>query len=325
MWKLLALASLAAAQDVGEPVAFPRVQGMSFTSPFNSGESVDVPAPWDTVILHGVTDDPAAQVDARRRINGVWTQWTNGPVKRFPGGRFWGRVRFRGLVAPGTVQVHVTASGRSEIYSIEAFNSGEVERAGGGTRAARAAERQPVHGREEWGAQLPREAYTPHVPVKLTLHHTAGNTTSTLEQSLREVRFIQDFHQNGRGWNDIGYHYLVDSLGNVFAGRPEDAVGAHVRNGNTGNVGVSMIGYHHPPKDQPVSAATLAAVEKLLRALSLDWRIAPAELRGHRDFGSGTSCPGDLGYAELPGLRSRLSQPPASSINPAAKITRYAP
>lgn len=325
MWKLLALASLALAQDVGEPVVFPHSQGMSFTTPFNSRESLDVPVPWDTVILHGVTDDAAVQVDARRRINGVWTQWTNGPVKRFPGGRFWGKVRFRGITAPGTVQVHVTVSGTSEIYSIEAFNSGAVEAPGASTRSKPLPARGPVHGREEWGALPPKEAYTPHLPVKLTLHHTAGNSTATLEESLKEVRFIQDFHQNGRGWNDIGYHFLVDSLGNVFAGRPEDVVGAHVKNGNSGNVGVSMIGYHHAPRSQPVSAASLAAVEKLLRALSLDWQIAPAELRGHRDFGLGTSCPGDLGYAELPGLRQRLSQPPASAINPAAKITRYAP
>jgi hypothetical protein len=325
MWKLLALASVALAQDVGEPVTFPRLQSLSFTSPFNTGESLDVSVPWDTVILHGVSGDPAVQIDARRRINGVWTQWTTGPVKLFPGGRFWGRVRFRGITAPGTVQVHVTATGRSEIYSVETFNSAEVERPGPAALQEEPAPRPPVHGRQEWGALPPKADYSTHTAVKLTLHHTAGRNTATLEESLNEVRFIQDFHQNGRGWIDIGYHYLVDSRGNVFAGRPEEAVGAHVKNANTGNLGISMMGYHHAPKDEPVSAATLAALDKLLRGLSLDHQIPAAELRGHRDFSQPTSCPGDLGHAELPGLRQRLSQPPPSVINPAAKITRYTP
>lgn len=325
MWKLLALASSLAAQDVGAPVVFPRVQAFTFSAPFNSGESIDVAEPWNTVILNGVTDDPSIQVDARRRLNGAWTPWTSGLVRRYPGGRFWARVRFRGLTAPGTVQVHVTASGRSEIYSVEAFDSSDVESSGPSRRSVHVSSRAPVHGRAEWGARPPKEEFTPHRPVRLTLHHTAGRRTATLEESLQEVRFIQDFHQNGRGWNDIGYHFLVDSQGNVFEGRPEGVIGAHVRNANTGNLGVSMIGFHHAPRSEPVTAATLEAVEKLARALSVDYSIPPAELRGHRDFGGGTTCPGDLGYAELPGLRGRLSQPPPSVVSPSARITRYNP
>jgi hypothetical protein len=55
------------------------------------------------------------------------------------------------------------------------------------------------------------------------------------------VRGIQGFHQNGRGWIDIGYHFLIGPEGIIYQGRPENVRGAHATP-NTNKVGICLIG-----------------------------------------------------------------------------------
>lgn len=322
MWKPLALASLltlpAAAQDVGAPVSFSAPGSFDFLSSpggvaFDSGESHALPEAWDSIILQGDSADPGLRFEVRRRLPaGGWSAWKTALIKRHPGGRFWARAHLP-PARPGTVQVRAvggsSAASATAIYSLDAYASTDVE-ARGAVAVATAPARAPVHGREEWGAKPPKEPFSAHVPKRLTFHHTAGRRTSTLQESLDEVRFIQDFHQNGRGWNDIGYHYLIDTAGRVFQGRPENVSGAHVRGGNSGNVGVSLMAYHHEPKLDPLVPEELASLQALLLALSIDYGIPAEELRGHRDFGSGTSCPGDLAYVKREELRETLRKGP---------------
>ena len=33
------------------------------------------------------------------------------------------------------------------------------------------------------------------------------------------MRAIQRHHQDGRGWSDIGYHFIVDGGGHIYQGR----------------------------------------------------------------------------------------------------------
>jgi len=70
--------------------------------------------------------------------------------------------------------------------------------------------------REEWGAEDSKSSYSYHPYFdKLTLHHAACCSADDIEEGKDQVYWIQDFHQNGRGWNDIGYHFLVDRGGNI--------------------------------------------------------------------------------------------------------------
>ena len=41
------------------------------------------------------------------------------------------------------------------------------------------------------------------------------------------VAQIRDWHVNGNGWKDIGYHYVIYLDGSVHKGRPIEQVGAH--------------------------------------------------------------------------------------------------
>ena len=110
-------------------------------------------------------------------------------------------------------------------------------------------EKPVVISRDEWNANPPKHNYAYHPYFnKLTLHHAAGWQAWTLEEGKKQVKAIQEFHQDGRGWSDIGYHFLVDLSGNIYQGRPEIVIGAHVGGANTGNIGVCMLGCYHPPE-----------------------------------------------------------------------------
>ena len=164
--------------------------------------------------------------------------------------------------------------------------------------------------REEWGAEDPKSSYSYHPYFdKLTLHHAACCSADDIEEGKDQVYWIQDFHQNGRGWNDIGYHFLVDRVGNIYQGRPETVIGAHVGGANTGNIGVCLLGCYHPPEVsclQEITTASRQAVVKLFSWISDTYGQSPSLLLGHRDYFGSTACPGDNVWIDLPRFRAEI-------------------
>jgi len=165
--------------------------------------------------------------------------------------------------------------------------------------------------REEWGAEDPKGSYSYHPYFdKLTLHHAACCSADDLEEGKEQVYWIQDFHQNGRGWNDIGYHFLVDRAGNIYQGRPETVIGAHVGGANTGNIGVCLLGCYHPPEAscfQTITPESRQSIVELFSWVSDTYGQSPAVLLGHRDYFGTTACPGDNIWIELPRFRAEIS------------------
>ncbi len=165
----------------------------------------------------------------------------------------------------------------------------------------------------------PQYSDTVHYAV---VHHTAGSSSYTREQSAAIVRGIEIYHVLGNGWNDIGYNFLVDKYGQVFEGRyggvDRAVIGAHAQGFNAGSVGIAVIGSYG---SSGISAAAKASLERLLAwrldlahvdpLSTLTWssggnprfpKGVPVFLRaisGHRDTGF-TDCPGDALYAMLP-------------------------
>ncbi|MBI4345644.1 MAG: N-acetylmuramoyl-L-alanine amidase [Elusimicrobia bacterium] len=281
-------------------------------------ESDWIAEPFDAVLLQGEGAEPASQFQvARADAAGNWSPWIDARPKRFPGRRFWAKAVFPDA-RPGRLRVRVNGpASMVRFFAIETFRSAERE----DPSIARPRNMTPpppeltapepeLYDRAAWGAKPPREEYSIHVPEKFTQHHTAGKYTSTLQESLAEIRFIQDFHQTGRGWSDVGYHYLVDGAGRIFRGRPIDARGAHVRGFNEGNIGISLLGNYHPPYDDAMTPAQREAVRRLGAWLRDRYGIQPSVLRGHRDYNPRTDCPGDLTYALLPELRRAIEATP---------------
>ena len=165
--------------------------------------------------------------------------------------------------------------------------------------------------REEWGAEDPKGSYSYHPYFdKLTLHHAACCSADDLEEGKTQVYWIQDFHQNGRGWNDIGYHFLVDRAGNIYQGRPETVIGAHVGGANTGNIGVCLLGCYHPPEAscfQTITPESRQSIVELFSWVSDTYGQSPSVLLGHRDYFGTTACPGDNIWIELPRFRAEIS------------------
>ena len=165
--------------------------------------------------------------------------------------------------------------------------------------------------REEWGAEDPKGSYSYHPYFdKLTLHHAACCSADDLEEGKTQVYWIQDFHQNGRGWNDIGYHFLVDRAGNIYQGRPETVIGAHVGGANTGNIGVCLLGCYHPPEAscfQTITPESRQSIVELFSWVSDTYGQSPSVLLGHRDYFGTTACPGDNIWIELPRFKAEIS------------------
>lgn len=101
---------------------------------------------------------------------------------------------------------------------------------------------------------------------------------------------IDRWHKQ-RGFDRIGYHYVVDLDGTIEPGRDLECVGAHCKEHNTQSVGVCYIGGADKdtlkPKDTRTDAqkAALLLLLKFLRA-----KYPEAKIYGHRDF-SDKPCP----------------------------------
>ncbi len=168
--------------------------------------------------------------------------------------------------------------------------------------SARAEIRRELQGlgivtREQWGARATRCTSSDTSKRRFAIHHTVTGSSDP----ARQMRGIQSFHMNTRGWCDVGYHFLVGSDGKIYEGRPVNLLGAHVGSNNSGNIGISFIGCYHTSgcsglgPTRPADA-TIDAAGRLLGTLSRLYGVSLSSttVLGHRDHpGQSTTCPGD--------------------------------
>lgn len=179
-----------------------------------------------------------------------------------------------------------------------------------------------VVSRQQWAAKSFRGNVSSLGAIKhVVVHHAAGFRAATQQDAMKQLRAIQKLHQSApRNWSDIGYHFLVDSSGTIYQGRPyfkgdslqalpRFAVGAHVLAQNMGKLGICLLGCFHPPEqgcnDTPTVKA-LAALERLTRFICLNYAVPAASIKTHRDF-LPTSCPGDRLHAAVSAMRQRIA------------------
>ncbi|MDP6046166.1 MAG: peptidoglycan recognition family protein [Phycisphaerae bacterium] len=127
----------------------------------------------------------------------------------------------------------------------------------------------------------------------IVIHHsaTARGNAASFDKSHR-----------ARGWDELGYHFVIDNgdggpNGHVEVGGrwTKQKWGAHT--GGTPNneynnhgIGICLVGEF---SSQMPSKAQIAALEKLVRQLASKYKIDPDNIIGHRDGpNAATDCPG---------------------------------
>jgi len=83
-----------------------------------------------------------------------------------------------------------------------------------------------------------------------------------------------------RGFDGIGYHYVILEDGTVQNGRPEYWEGAHVKGHNKDTIGICLIGKNK------FTFAQLQACRNMIRE-----KFQESQIKGHYEFDSRKTCP----------------------------------
>lgn len=133
-----------------------------------------------------------------------------------------------------------------------------------------------------------------------TIKEIIIHCSATPEGEDYTVDQIRQWHTTpkpeGRGWSDIGYHYVIYRDGSIHSGRAESISGAHTTGHNSKSIGICYIGgcparsvkgWKYKSKDTRTPQQKLALV-KLLKELKK--KYPGAKIYGHRDFAN-KPCP----------------------------------
>ncbi|MCW5852389.1 MAG: SpoIID/LytB domain-containing protein, partial [Anaerolineae bacterium] len=110
-------------------------------------------------------------------------------------------------------------------------------------------------------------------PNAWAVHHSADDHTDI--DGAAWLRIVYQFHSVGRGWGDIGYHYVVDRNGVIYQGRTPGnppagyiAEGGHALQYNCGSGSVMALGNYQPGINVPLVPLTQATQDGLVRILA---------------------------------------------------------
>ena len=112
--------------------------------------------------------------------------------------------------------------------------------------------------------------------------------SATEEGKECSVDTIRDWHMS-RGWDDIGYHYIIYADGTINRGRDIDVIGAHTKGQNKSSVGICYIGglIGGKPADTMTAHQELAFMELVFSLRSVfGW----LPVNGHNEY-SKKACP----------------------------------
>jgi len=148
----------------------------------------------------------------------------------------------------------------------------------------------------------------------LVVHHTAMSENGRSGAEL--MRALYQYHANSNGWGDVGYHYVIDSEGQIYEGKVggKNVVAGHAYCNNIGTISVSLMGNfenNEPTQDM------MKSLKWLLDDLADEYDIDPAKnvtfhgvsrptIVGHGDLLS-TECPGYYVHGALDQIRQHVA------------------
>lgn len=137
----------------------------------------------------------------------------------------------------------------------------------------------------------------------IAIHHSATEDDTEHE----DTEAIERFHEGDRGWSDIGYNGLVESVEGFYEyrnGRGTDTVGAHVKGHNGYLLGLCFVGnYNRSAPNEEI----LETGANVLFNWMANYGIKLNRVQGHRDWADkDTDCPGT--EFDLTRLRDKLCE-----------------
>jgi hypothetical protein len=291
----------------------------------------------------------AVQVRARSVRTGRWSAWvTPGGADDAPDDMLV-PLRGTGPVWTGRsdrYQLRLSRPARGLRVEFVRAHAGRVRPVTPTARAAAAGQPAMIP-RSQWaGNQCNPKGKPEYGSVQMAfVHHTAGANDYSPQESAGIVLAVCRFHRDDRGWNDIGYNFLVDKYGQIFEGRAggidQPVVGAQAQGYNAESTGISSLGTFN----------SVGQTEDGLRALSrlIAWRLSLAgvpvtgkvtltsqgggdnrypagtpvtfdRISGHRDADA-TDCPGDALYSQISDIRARAARDaPAAPTGPSTTV-----
>lgn len=124
------------------------------------------------------------------------------------------------------------------------------------------------------------------------LNEIIMHCSATREGQHHTVDQFRSWHVKGRGWNDIGYHFVIYLDGSRHVGRPLSKIGAHVAGRNTGTIGICYVGGVAKDGKTPKDTRTPAqkrAIEALIKELMSEYPSI-TKVSGHNQYAA-KACP----------------------------------
>ena len=346
--------------DLG-PRAFAREGGAAAAgATWLTSGPLRAPKRFDLLGLSWKAAGPAAPEVRARLERGRWSRWI--PLRSAAGHRPDGAPQFAGSepvwfggadlyeirvrrAAPG-LRVHfVNSTGTATAADRRRSLLRRALAGAAALRTVRVAPGAPaIIPRSAWAGRGARPSAPPLFGnVELAfVHHTDSANGYGPGDSAAMILSIFHFHRDVRGWDDIGYNFVVDRFGQVFEGRAggmlEPVVGAQAGGFNTYSTGVAALGtfmdvslnaratdalarllawkltYHGVPVLGHVTVTYQGSADKYRHGA----RVRLNRIAGHRD-GNATDCPGDALYARLPSLRSLVARYASGQPRPAGE------
>lgn len=107
-----------------------------------------------------------------------------------------------------------------------------------------------------------------------------------------DITDIRDWHVNGNGWSDVGYHFIIKLDGTIQDGRPIQKIGAHCFRKNRSSIGICYIGGMNRDMTEWEDTRTEKQKESLLLLINdLKERFPNTIVYGHKDFTNKKLCP----------------------------------
>lgn len=205
-------------------------------------------------------------------------------------------------------------TGRKDISFVDGLKSGLSAGAGSGSNSASQAPSTTgvpvgvpsqlpppvtnirIYTRAEWGCTVPYSKEV-QLPYNEVIVHTAAGAESkasnTVEQALKEVLAVHNFHIRANGWSQIGYNFVICGNGLIAEARGWGRHGAHTQKGRNKQMGVCFFGHGD---QQPATPQQWASMQGLLIEAVKSGKLIPGYVvTGHRNYAA-KSCPGNLIY-----------------------------